>query len=161
MVVLGAAVWPGGRPSPSLRRRLATGARLWRDGQAPLLIVSGGLGRHGPSEAAVMRDLARKLGVPDGRIVTEDQSRSTFANARNVAGLMRARGLRRALLVTDGYHLPRARATFRAFGVEVRGVAVPRPRGRRREWLYQAAREVPASAWYALRLLAVVLASRR
>ena len=58
IVVLGAAVWEGGQPSPALKRRLLHGVKLWKEGNAKYIIVSGGIGKHPPSEAAVMKKLA-------------------------------------------------------------------------------------------------------
>ena len=51
VVVLGAAVWPGERPSPALQRRIDRGVELWQAGRAPVLVPTGGLGRYPPSAA--------------------------------------------------------------------------------------------------------------
>src|SRR5690242_4720121 len=56
IVVLGCQLFPGGRPSERLRRRVALGVGLYREGAAPLLVMSGG-GAGAVTEAAAMRDL--------------------------------------------------------------------------------------------------------
>lgn len=125
IVVLGARVLAGGLPGGSLRARVERGVELWRAGAAPLLVLTGGLGPHPPAEAEVMRRLCRELGVPDEALLLEAQSRSTWDNARFTAALLRARGLGRVLLVTDAFHLYRARQHFWLQGVDAEPVAAP------------------------------------
>ena len=68
IVVLGAAQWAG-RPSPVLRARLDHAAQLWRDGRAPLMVVTGGVGTGDTlSEADVGRRYLMKQGIPDSAI---------------------------------------------------------------------------------------------
>lgn len=116
IIVLGAALLDGGRPSRALIRRVEHGAGLFHAGQAPWLLVSGGVVRHPPAEAEVMGALARARGVPAERIVIEDRSRRTLHNARYSLALMVERGWRHGLVVTDPWHLPRALMTFRRLG---------------------------------------------
>jgi uncharacterized SAM-binding protein YcdF (DUF218 family) len=118
LVILGAHVNPGGVPSLTLAERTDHAARLWKQGRAPYILCSGGLGDHALSEAQVMRRRLRKCGVPASAIVMEDRSHSTAENARYSARLMRRRGWRRALLVTDTWHEFRALRLFRGYGVE-------------------------------------------
>ncbi len=159
IVVLGAAVGAGGGPGAALRRRVAEGVRRLAAGAAPVLLLSGGKGggKGGgvPAEAEVMRDLALAAGVaagvPEERLVLETESRSTLENARCSARIMRARGWRRALVVTDAVHLPRALMAFRALGIEAKGAAVT---GGARDqplwtWPYHLAHEALAILWYA------------
>jgi hypothetical protein len=51
IVVLGSAVWPGERPSPSLSRRIQRGIELWQAGLAQTLVPTGGVGYYPPAEA--------------------------------------------------------------------------------------------------------------
>jgi uncharacterized SAM-binding protein YcdF (DUF218 family) len=104
--------------------------RLFAAGAAPLLLLSGG-GRDAEPEAAAMRALALAAGVPEAAIVIEPRSRDTLGNARECALLLKARGLRRVVLVSDRAHLPRAALLFRLAGLEVvaRSAALPPSRG--------------------------------
>jgi uncharacterized SAM-binding protein YcdF (DUF218 family) len=119
LVVLGARVLPGGVPSGALVARVEKAVALYRGGLAPRLLFSGGTGLHPPSEAQVMRALAVRLGVPAEACLLEEQSHSTEQNARFSAGLLRGLGLQRAVVVSDAYHLLRARQYFRLQGLEV------------------------------------------
>src|SRR6185437_10459810 len=131
VVVLGCALRDG-RPSPALARRVERGVALLRRGAAPLLVLSGG---GAPlSEAAAMRELALREGVGEAALLLEPRSRNTFENARETARLLQDRGLGRVVLVSDRYHLPRARLLFRAAGLAVAGCDGPPPRGLLREW---------------------------
>jgi uncharacterized SAM-binding protein YcdF (DUF218 family) len=117
IVILGAAQYDG-TPSPVYRARLEHGVRLWQEGWAPLLVVTGGK-REGDrtTEAAVGRDFARSLDVPDGAILSEDRGRNTLESLRAVAGLLRARGVDRAVFVSDPSHMLRVLRIARDEGI--------------------------------------------
>jgi uncharacterized SAM-binding protein YcdF (DUF218 family) len=119
VVVLGARVLPGGQPSPALQARIEKAVELYHQGLAPRLLFSGGVGVHPPSEARVMRELAVRLGVPSEACLLEEQSHSTEQNARFSADVLRSLGARRVVVVSDPYHLLRARQYFRLEGFEV------------------------------------------
>jgi uncharacterized SAM-binding protein YcdF (DUF218 family) len=116
IVVLGAAQYAG-RPSPVLRARLDHALELWGRHLSSLLILTGGTGSGDTtSEAAVGRTYARKHGVPDSAIVEENEGRTTSESMRAVAGILEARGLQSALLVSDPFHMLRLRILARRFG---------------------------------------------
>ena len=72
-----------------------------------------------------MAAMARDAGIGAENIVIEARSLNTLENAALSAAKMEKRGWRRAIVVTDNFHLPRALFTFRRFGVEVTGSAAP------------------------------------
>jgi len=116
IVVLGAAQYAG-RPSPVLRARLDHALDLWHKHLGQLLILTGGTGeRDTTSEAAVGRTYAIKHGVPDTVILMETEGRTTSESMRAVAGMLEARGLQTALLVSDPFHMLRLRILARRFG---------------------------------------------
>jgi len=156
IIVLGAAVWEGHRPSPALRRRVLHGVSLWKQGAADYLLVTGGLGKYPPAEARIMETLAAEEGVPPEKILSENQSTSTFESGVRCARIMRDRGWSRTLLVTDGYHLPRSLLVFRSRGLVAEGS--PANRGGNENtsphrWFYMA-REIIAYLWYRIRITA-------
>ena len=107
IVVLGAAQYDG-TPSAVFASRLDHAVRLFEDGLAPVLIVTGG-GREGDrtTEAAVARAYAVARGVPDSAILAEDRGRSTLESLEAVAGILREHGMRSALFVSDRTHMLR------------------------------------------------------
>jgi uncharacterized SAM-binding protein YcdF (DUF218 family) len=142
IVVPGCAVWPGGQPSPRFERRISFAIELWQQGLAPLLLFTGGLGRHPPAEGEAAAAMARRLGVPGDAIRIEARSTSTEENARNSARLLSGD---RLLLVTDTYHLWRARRVFLRYFAAVDGYGVLSPWPGR---LRGALREVAAIVYY-------------
>lgn len=96
--------------------RTRTAARLWRQGQVSLLIVTGGEPSPGDSTAS-LRDTAIELGVPRGRILTEEVSRDTRGAMLAVRPLIERLQVRRVAVVTSPYHQRRAYwAARRALG---------------------------------------------
>ena len=150
IVVLGAAVWRGGCPSPSLRRRVSHAVELFRSGVSDNMLMSGGLGKYQPSEAVVMRALAVRSGVPETNIIIEDRSTSTFENVQNSVAIMTSNGWRSAIVVTDVFHIPRSLYVFRSYGMDVTGSAPANDREhtRRSKWIYYFMREVFAFPCY-------------
>lgn len=149
IVVLGASVWSGGRPSPALRERARRGAALWQEGKAPYLIGSGAVGAHPPAEGAVIAQVALDAGVPIERIVIEDRARSTEESAKFVRQLANNYGWQRLIVVSDPYHLPRASWLFRDRGFEVQTACSDDRVYRRGTIAYQAVREVAGLLFYA------------
>lgn len=113
IVVLGAAQY-NGRPSPVLRARLDHALALYRDGAAPLVLVTGGVGRGDTtSEALVGRRYLVAHGVPAKGVVAQPQGRTTMASMSAVAAWLRARGFHRVVLVSDPFHMFRLRLEAR------------------------------------------------
>ena len=87
----------------------------------PILVSGGQLeeGRPDPTAAGAMRDFLVRCGVPAPAIITEGRAANTYENAVESCRLLRERGIRRIVLVTDAAHMRRAEACFRAQGVDV------------------------------------------
>lgn len=102
--------------------RLRYGALLAHRYDLPLLVAGGRPDKATRSEAAVMADiLAQEFAVKVRW--QEAQSRNTAENATMSAAILRAAGIRRVVLVTQAFHMPRAARLFRDAGIEV----VPAP----------------------------------
>jgi uncharacterized SAM-binding protein YcdF (DUF218 family) len=118
IVVLGAAQY-NGRPSPVLRARLDHAIRLFRDGLAPLIIVTGGIGRGDTtSEAIVGRHYLVGRRIPDSAVVVQAQGHSTQASMTAVADWLAVRRLHRVILVSDPFHMCRLRLEARRTNLE-------------------------------------------
>jgi len=125
IVVFGAAEYAG-RPSPVYRARLEHAYELFEQGMAPLIITTGGAGGDPKfSEGQVGRDYLSKLGVPDVNLIAETQADDTGQSARRVAVILEANQLSSALLVSDAYHLYRAKRMMEREGITV--YVSPRP----------------------------------
>lgn len=116
MIVLGCQVHPWG-PSDLLKDRLDTAIEYLDEHPEVTVIVSGGKGddEHA-SEASVMRDYMAVAGIPEDRILVEDQSRNTYQNMLYSVAIMQEQGLDPAdgvLVVSNGFHLTRARMLWK------------------------------------------------
>lgn len=93
--------------------RTMEAVRLYQQGWAPRLVFSGAAqDKNSPSNAAVMRDIAKRAGVPEDVITIEEYSRTTKQNAEQTAELLKDDNLDSIILVTSGYHQRRARLEF-------------------------------------------------
>ena len=86
IVVLGAAVLPNGTPTQAVRGRVRKAVELYHAGYAPTIVMTGGIGASGYSEAATMQALAVAQGVPEAAIVIEGAATRTIESAENVRG---------------------------------------------------------------------------
>lgn len=150
IIVLGSAVYPGGRPSPSLNARTQHAIALYQAGYAPYLIFSGGVGHNPPSEAQVMQRLALTAGISASAMLLEEQSHSTEENLANAKILMDQFGLHSAIIVSDPFHLYRAERMARDIGINATGsgarVSPTYTNPVQRVWY--TARESIALVWY-------------
>lgn len=132
IVVLGGGTRPADPPRPWVDLmeegdRVLYGAKLFLEGKAPYLILSGGRiswnGEPGRSESEDMAAVARAMGVPGAAILQDPTSLNTRQNAVNVGAILERENLGRILLVTSALHMPRSTAIFRKLGIDT----VPAP----------------------------------
>lgn len=106
-------------PLTVLRNRLDTAAALLAAGRASTVLVSGdGSGTSG-DEISAMTTYLLKAGVEAQDIVADPDGVDTYHTC------LRARdefGVRRALLVSQAFHVPRAVALCRSLGIDADGV---------------------------------------
>lgn len=117
IVVLGSRVLRDGSPGDSLRARTRKAVALYRRGLSGKLLFTGGQGDYGRPESLVAAELAESLGVPAEDIMRENHSHSTRENARHAAEICRAHDWREVIVVSDPYHLWRARYLFAREGI--------------------------------------------
>lgn len=102
-----------GDPAPVLRARLTHAAELYREGVAPVVILTGPDRMAGADRFALMSH-----GVPAQDIITFDTGADTVGSLRVVAGVMHDLGWSAATVVTDPAHAARAQATATAYGID-------------------------------------------
>ena len=109
--------------------RLLHGMRLWRAGRASRLLLTGGVSgdsnqtRREFTEAFCAKRLALECQIDSSAIIIEGRARNTFDNGQFVKEILENQGFTTALLVTSGWHMPRAVAVFERAGIDV----VPAP----------------------------------
>jgi len=135
IVIFGAAVRPDGSPSRTLRRRVEAAFAFAGTLDRPVFVPTGGVGRFGPAESAVMAGLLREWGVADAAIVEEPTATDTLSSVRAVrhllgghAGWGHAAGghVGKVHAATSAYHLPRCVALLFLAGLPA-GACPPPP----------------------------------
>ncbi len=99
------------------------GVKLYKQGKAPLLILSGGRvdwqGKQSP-ESTDMASIAELMGVPASAILQDKTSLNTRQNAVNVQKIVEEQKITgKILLVTSAMHTPRSLLIFQKLGIDV------------------------------------------
>jgi vancomycin permeability regulator SanA len=119
VLVLGTTVAPDGQPENRLAGRLTTAAGLVKAGKARVVLVSGdGGGESGDETAAMTSYLTGALGVDPARVVADPSGLDTYDSCIRARDVF---AVRKALVVTQGYHLSRAVALCRTLGIDTEG----------------------------------------
>ena len=149
LIVLGSGLRKDGAPGPALTRRTRHGADLWHKGIAPLVLCTGGQSEYYPrTEAAACREILLGAGLPAEAILMEERSRSTEENAIYSKQILDEEQLTHVVLVSDSYHMLRARWIFSMQGIQT--FASPVTSGRIRDpraYPFSLAREFIAFNW--------------
>ena len=99
--------------------RLVHGARLFKAGKAPVIILSGGNAPGYQPESEAMAEILLFMGIPLHNMLLESESRNTWQNGLNTILILKKQGISKILLVTSAYHMRRAQAVFEGMGVSV------------------------------------------
>jgi uncharacterized SAM-binding protein YcdF (DUF218 family) len=119
IVVMGAAQW-NGVPSPVLKGRLDHALQLYRDGAAPIIVVTGGK----QTGDAVTQGYSgftylRSQGVPESAIRVEVEGTNSFEELSASSVIVRdAGGTNTVLIVTDPYHALRVASIAEELGLD-------------------------------------------
>jgi vancomycin permeability regulator SanA len=118
-LVLGAQVYPDGTPSAYLAARLDLAKRLLDAGKVRAILLSGDHARWEYDEPGVMAVYLMARGVAPQQIVLDHAGFDTYDSC---ARARRIFGVRRAIVVTQTFHVGRAVALCRSLGVDATGV---------------------------------------
>lgn len=132
IVVLGAGLRTDGTPSDVLRDRLDTALTLFREGRAERILLTGDHGARDHDEPSAMAAYLHARGVRSEALVCDHAGFDTFSSAARARHVF---GMRRVLVVTQAFHLPRALYLVRAQGALADGAASDRRRYRGALWL--------------------------
>lgn len=109
ILIFGNKVEVSGKPSKRLKSRLDEGIRLYKNGLAPIIIVSGGIGKEGFDEALVMRDYLLKMDIPEKAIITDSFGNTTHETVKNTSRL----DINNLIIVSQYYHILRAKMALK------------------------------------------------
>lgn len=122
-IVLGAAVWGNRYLSHVLEDRVLTAIALYKAGKVKKLLMSGAHHSRHYDEVNNMRRYAEARGVPTRDIFMDHAGFTTYESMYRAREIFR---VRKAIIVTQAYHLPRAIYIARGLGLEAVGVAADR-----------------------------------
>ena len=122
-IVLGAQVFPNGRPSTALEDRLFVAAELYRLGVVQTLLVSGSGRAPEFDEPEAMKRWLCAQGVPAQHIVVDPAGVRTLDSMQRAAKVFAVSG---AVVCTQGFHLPRALFLARRAGIDAVGARADR-----------------------------------
>ena len=118
-IVPGALVQPNGKMSAMLADRVRQADALWKAGKVDRILVSGDHHTWAYDEPDTMRKALVAAGVP-GRVIFEDHAGfDTWATMVRARGIF---GVKDAVVVTQGFHMPRALYLAHAAGIDATGL---------------------------------------
>lgn len=149
-IVYGAAVYKNGKLSDALYDRVFTAVQLYKAGKVKKILMSGDNSRKGYDEPTAMKNEAVNLGVAEEDIVMDFAGRRTYDTCYRAKEIF---GVKKAIHVTQEFHLPRAIYLCEKIGVESIGIKADR-----REYLDEKVwnkREFLAilSAWFEINFI--------
>ncbi len=145
-IVFGAGLTRSGEPTPALYDRVATAVDLYQRGIVNKLLLTGDNRFVNYNEPEAMRRTAVKLGVPDNDLVLDYAGRRTYDSCYRARDIF---GVKRAILVTQAFHLDRALYLCDSFGIDSIGVVADRRNYTQTSQTWWSIREAAATlaAW--------------
>lgn len=128
IVVLGGGTEPNIPPRSMVEMnsagdRVTYAFKLYQEGAAPTLILSGGnidfLEESSSTPAQNMAGMLEMLGVPEDALILQDKSENTEQDAMYSCKIIQEQGFEKVILVTSAFHMPRSVALFEAQGCKV------------------------------------------
>ena len=123
ILVLGSSVY-GNTLAPTVENRVLTGLALYEGGSSDRLLMSGDHGKKDYDEVNSMKQYCVDKGVEPNVIFLDHAGFSTYDSMYRARDIF---GVRKVIIVTQGYHLYRAVYIARALGLEAYGVVADGP----------------------------------
>lgn len=117
------------------KMRTIAAYELYRLGKAKEIIVTGGVptgGEYDRSMADAEEEyLVKYFDVPESDVIKEpaESSESTIENFENILEVLKNKNIKTAIIVSNGYHIPRAEALFKKIsarhGLSIEAMGIP------------------------------------
>lgn len=135
VIVPGAGIYAGGKPTPALRDRLACALDLYKSNKAQKILVSGDNSTRYYDEVTTMRKWLLARGAAPADVVRDHAGFRTHDTMQRAAVLF---GVEDATICTQRFHVYRSVYLAQAAGIDAVGAVADR-------------REDPAAFWNAIR----------
>ncbi len=131
-IVFGAGLKAKGQPGAVLEDRILTAIKLYQEGKAENILMSGDNESLNHNEVQAMKEYALNQGLPEEIILEDHGGGSTYLTCLRAS---ENEEVGKAVLVTQEYHLKRALYLCNEIGLNADGV-VAMDRGYSRQWRY-------------------------
>ena len=118
IIILGAGIRRG-KPSPMLEDRLLEGIKLYQNNISNKIIMSGDHGKKEYDEVNIMKGYVIEKGIPSQDVFMDHAGFSTYESIYRAKAIF---GVKKAIIVTQTYHLYRALYIANKLGLEAYGV---------------------------------------
>ena len=121
IVVASAGVHESGTPTLGSALRAHAAAKLYLEGIAPIVIITGGVTKpySPPVNIKGMAIILNGMGVPSENIIIENRSTDTYLNGVETTKILKRLKLNNVILVSHDYHLFRLVSVFEKLGINV------------------------------------------
>ena len=131
-IVLGAAIINNNRPGNYLKFRLDDVISLYKSGKIKKILISGDNGEDAHDEISVMNRYLLENGVPQDIIFGDYAGFDTYSSMERADKVF---DIKSAIIVSQGFHLPRAIYIAREKGIDATGYATKQSLGKRRYFI--------------------------
>ena len=131
-IVLGAAIKNNNQPGNYLKYRLDDALTLYKTGKIKKILISGDNGEDAHDEISVMNNYLVKNGVPQDIIFGDYAGFDTYSTMERADKIF---DIKSAIIVSQGFHLPRAIYIAREKGIDATGYATKQSFGKRRYFI--------------------------
>jgi len=108
-----------GVPTQRVQSGMITTFKLHRKLGIPIIVSGGKVFKFKKAEAPIMKRFLMDLGISGDQIITEENSRDTFENAKYTKKVCDKFGFKNPILITSAYHMKRSVVSFKKVGLEV------------------------------------------
>lgn len=120
VIVLGASVHSNGKLSPILQDRVDTALKIYNAGKAQQFLLSGDNRRNDYDEVNAMKNYLLERNVPEAHILTDPAGIDTYDSMYRSNEVY---NVKKAIVVTQNFHLPRALFIANGLGLSYTGFA--------------------------------------
>jgi vancomycin permeability regulator SanA len=106
-VVLGAAVWSGNKPSPSLAGRVDKALALYEENKISQIYLTGSNAPGELAEAEVALQYIKLKGINTSQVFIEKETTSTNGQIQFIKQLINTKSNKNIIVISDAYHLVR------------------------------------------------------
>jgi SanA protein len=139
-IVFGAGIRMNKEPSKILRLRLEEARKMYSRKQIQKIVVTGDNSANNYNEPLVMKNYLIQKGVAESDIITDFGGRRTIDSCYRLKNFF---NLKKAYLITQAFHIPRASYLCQKFGMQIKTVEAPK--SSQETTIYGILREIPAS----------------